>query len=159
VCLRDLGEREGLRDRQREALGLNQPAYLGQHVDRANPLDKYRAVGDGLGAERAQIVVVGRTGGAITRATHHGQLNRGAADTPEAPLTTSMPPRRQAGPSHARPSRSRLAAPAKSSDGGIGAQLDSTASAAPFGREAKHAFADRTSATPSPSSSTTPAAS
>jgi hypothetical protein len=35
VCLRDLGEREGLRDREREAPGLDQPADLTERVDRA----------------------------------------------------------------------------------------------------------------------------
>src|SRR5690349_24597411 len=119
VRLRDLGEREGLRDREREAPGLDQLADLGERVDRAasvpaaephpvllrasevgdrhdvlrtareldelgqdaapgdverradavgseraNPLDEALAVGDGLGAQRAQVVVVGGTGGA-----------------------------------------------------------------------------------------------
>jgi len=35
VRLRDLGEREGRRDREREALGLDQLADLGEGVDRA----------------------------------------------------------------------------------------------------------------------------
>jgi hypothetical protein len=35
VRLRDLGEREGLRDREREAPGLDQLADLGERVDRA----------------------------------------------------------------------------------------------------------------------------
>src|SRR5262252_4377981 len=35
VRLRDLGEREGPRDREREAPGLDQLADLGEHVDRA----------------------------------------------------------------------------------------------------------------------------
>src|SRR5271169_5614606 len=116
VRLRDLGEREGLRDREREAPGLDQLADLGEHVDRAagvpaaephpvllratevgyrhdvlratrevdelgqdaapgdverdvdaagseraNPPGQALAVGDGLGAQRAQVVVVGGT--------------------------------------------------------------------------------------------------
>jgi hypothetical protein len=36
VRLRDLGEREGLRDREREAPGLDQLADLGERVDRAH---------------------------------------------------------------------------------------------------------------------------
>ena len=49
--------------------------------ERANPLDEALAVGDGLGAQRAQVVVVGRTGGADhARAARHGELDRGAAD-------------------------------------------------------------------------------
>jgi hypothetical protein len=35
VCLRDLGEREGLRDREGEAPGLDQLADLGERVDGA----------------------------------------------------------------------------------------------------------------------------
>ena len=47
---------------------------------RTRPIEAL-AVGDGLGAQRAQVVVVGGTGGADhARAAHHGELNRGAAD-------------------------------------------------------------------------------
>src|ERR1700678_952949 len=136
VRLRDLGEREGLHDREREAPGPDQLADLGQRVDRAagvpaaephpmllratevgdghdvlrtareldelgqdaapgdvergvdavrreraDPLDEALAVGDGLGPQRAKVLVVGRTGGADhARTAHHGELNRGAAD-------------------------------------------------------------------------------
>jgi hypothetical protein len=136
VRLGHLGEREGLRDREREAPGLDQLADLAERVDRAasvpaaephpvllrasevgdrhdvlraagefdelgqhpapgdverdvdavgseraNPLDEALAVGDGLGPQRAKVLVVGRTGGADhARAAHHGELNRGAAD-------------------------------------------------------------------------------
>ena len=136
VRLGNLGEGEGLRDREREAPGFDQLADLAERVDRAagvpaaephpvlpgaaevgerddvpgaageldelgqhpapgdverdvnavgreraNPLDEALAVGDRLGPQRAQVVVVGRTGGADhARAARHGQLNRGAAD-------------------------------------------------------------------------------
>src|SRR6516165_4914045 len=136
VRLRDLDEREGLRDREREAPGLDQLADLGERVDRAagvpsaerhsvllratevgdrhdvlraareldelgqdaapgdverhvdaagreraDPPDQALAVGDGLGRQRAQVIVVGRTGRADhARAAHQGELNRGAAD-------------------------------------------------------------------------------
>ena len=136
VRLRDLGEREGPRDREREAPGLDQLADLAERVDRAagvpaaephpvlpraaevgdrhdvlraareldelgqdaapgdvergvdavrreraNPPGQALAVGDGLGPQRAKVVVVGRAGGADhARAAHHGELNRGAAD-------------------------------------------------------------------------------
>jgi hypothetical protein len=136
VRLRDLGEWEGLRDREREAPGLDQLADVGDRVDRAavrpaaerhpvllratevgdrhdvlraareldefgqdaapgdverhvdavgrkraNPLDEALAVGDGLGAQRAQVIMVGGTGGADhARAARHGELDGGAAD-------------------------------------------------------------------------------
>ena len=136
VRLGNLGEGEGLRDREREAPGLDQLADLAKRVDRAagvaaaephpvlpgagevgerddvpgaageldelgqdaapgdverdvdavgreraNPPGQALAVGDGLGPQRAQVVVIRRTGGADhARAARHGQLNRGAAD-------------------------------------------------------------------------------
>src|ERR1700723_1003698 len=136
VRLRDLGEREGLRDREREAPGVDQLADLGERVDRAagvpaaephpvllratevgdrhdvlraareldelgqdaasgdverrvdavgreraNPLDEALAVGDGLGPQRAKVLVVCRTGGADHAcAAYHGELDGGAAD-------------------------------------------------------------------------------
>jgi hypothetical protein len=49
--------------------------------ERAYPIDEALAVGQGLGTERAQVVLVGRTGGADhARATGHRELDRGAAD-------------------------------------------------------------------------------
>jgi hypothetical protein len=49
----------------------------------STPPGQALAVGDGLGAQRPQIVVAGRTGGADhAGAAPHGELNRGAADAP-----------------------------------------------------------------------------
>ncbi len=135
--LRDLGEWEGLRDREREAPGLDQRADLVERIDRtpglaaaerhpvlprahevgnrhdvlwparqldqlrqdatpghvqcdvhpvgrecAHPYDETLAVRDRLGSDRAQVSVLGRTRRADhLRASHHGELNRGAADT------------------------------------------------------------------------------
>src|SRR5271169_127820 len=93
VRLRDLGEREGLRDREREAPGLDQLTNLGERVDRATSVPaaephpvllRATEVGDRhdvLGPQRAKVLVVCRTGGADhARTAHHGELNRGAAD-------------------------------------------------------------------------------
>ncbi len=49
--------------------------------ERANLLDEALAVGDGLGPQRAQVLVVRRAGGADhARAARHGELDRGAAN-------------------------------------------------------------------------------
>src|SRR6185312_13762706 len=49
--------------------------------ERANPPRQALAVGDGLGPQRAKVVVVGRAGGADhAHAARLGELNRGAAD-------------------------------------------------------------------------------
>ena len=49
--------------------------------DRANPLDEGLAIGDGLRAQRAQVLVVGGTGCADhARAARHAELDGGSAD-------------------------------------------------------------------------------
>ena len=82
VGLRDLGERESLCDRGQDAT----PGDVERNVDtvgreRANRLDEAVAVRDGLGPQRAKVLVVRRAGGADHAHTaRHGELNRGAAD-------------------------------------------------------------------------------
>ena len=61
VRLRDLGEREGLRDREREAPGLDQFADPGDRVDRAAGLpDPAGDVGLGAGVGRVLEDLLGR---------------------------------------------------------------------------------------------------
>ncbi len=81
---------------------------------RANPLDEAIAVGDGLGPQRAEVVVVCRAGGADHAHTaHHGELNGGAANVSGGAVDQQRAAVSTAGGS--------AAAPAKSSEGGTGA--------------------------------------